>query len=89
MGCKKPKCRKYVFYSSSSSSEEEEEEGKERKGKERKGRFINIDADGEERPQYLLCTKILDLDSTKLNQRAIFKQCMMYVGKTPEFFIEN
>jgi hypothetical protein len=30
--------------------------------------FTSIDIDGEERPQYLLCIKILAVDSMELNK---------------------
>jgi hypothetical protein len=53
--------------------------------------FTNIDVDGEERPQYLLCMKILVVDSIKLDKlKCILKQCMLNMfGKHLNFPIEK
>jgi len=53
----------------------------------------NVDVDGGERPQCLICMKILTADSMKPKKlRGILKQCMMNVvekHQTPEFSTEK
>jgi hypothetical protein len=52
---------------------------------------FEIDINGEERPQYLLCMKILAADSMKpckfkMHLETLHEQC---VGKTPDLFTKK